>query len=55
MDSPPINHWKEFQEAIRNRYGHWSSADRARMLQLVMAAERVVEKERNQSAKNQQN
>jgi hypothetical protein len=41
-----LNHWKEFQSAIRHRYGHWSSAERARMLELIKAAERVIEEER---------
>jgi hypothetical protein len=45
-----LNHWKEFQEAIRNRYGHWSSSERARMLLLIQAAEKIIEEEKNGQA-----
>ena len=41
-----IDHWKDFKSAIAARYGHWSSAERARMLVLIKAAEAIIEDER---------
>lgn len=44
-----IDHWKGFREAIKDRYGHWPSSERSRMLELIKAAERVIESDRNAS------
>jgi hypothetical protein len=46
-----IDHWKDFKKAIRNRYGHWSSSERSRMLELIKHSELYIEKARKKDAK----
>ena len=41
-----INHWAGIEAAIRARYGHWSSAERKRMLDIIKGAECYIEKTR---------
>ena len=41
-----INHWEGIERAIRARYGHWSSAERRRMLDIIKGAECYIEKTR---------
>jgi hypothetical protein len=41
-----INHWEGIERAIRARYGHWSSAERRRMLDIIKGAECYIEKAR---------
>ena len=41
-----INHWEGIERAIRARYGHWSSAERKRMLDIIKGAEIFIEKTR---------
>ena len=41
-----INHWAGIEAAIRARYGHWSSAERKRMLDIIKGAEIFIEKTR---------
>ena len=41
-----INHWAGIEAAIRARYGHWSSAERRKMLSIIKGAECYIEKAR---------
>ena len=41
-----INHWAGIEAAIRARYGHWSSAERRKMLSIIKGAEIFIEKTR---------
>jgi hypothetical protein len=49
-----IDFWKDFREAIKNRYGHWSSADRARMLLMIQRCELYIEKTRTKENERHQ-
>jgi len=45
-----INHWAGIEAAIRARYGHWSSAERRRMLDIIRGAEIYIEKTRKSAS-----
>ena len=45
-----INHWEGIERAIRARYGHWSSAERRRMLDIIKGAECYIEKTRKSAS-----
>ena len=48
-----INHWEGIERAIRARYGHWSSAERKRMLDIIKGAECYIEKNRKSKSQNE--
>jgi hypothetical protein len=45
-----INHWAGIEAAIRARYGHWSSAERSKMLSIIKGAEIFIEKTRKSAS-----
>ena len=45
-----INHWAGIEAAIRARYGHWSSAERRKMLSIIKGAEIFIEKTRKSAS-----
>jgi hypothetical protein len=49
-----INHWEGIERAIRDRYSHWSSAERKRMLDIIKGAECYIEKTRKAAQKRKE-
>ena len=49
-----INHWAGMEAAIRDRYSHWSSAERKRMLDIIKGAECYIEKTRKAAQKRKE-
>ena len=45
-----INHWEGIERAIRDRYSHWSSAERRKMLSIIKGAEIFIEKTRKSAS-----